>query len=63
MSDEQKRSRTDQFAQRLQVSPIAARYRLDQLGLIDRPGRCPWPPDHIRSQSPRRPLLRQGERQ
>jgi Zn-dependent peptidase ImmA (M78 family) len=51
------------LAERLQVSPIAARYRLDQLGLIDRPGRCPWPPNHFRNQRAHRPLLRQGERQ
>jgi len=52
------------LATRLQVSPVAARYRLDQLGLLDRIGRCPWPPDHFRSQRSRRPLLRlQGERQ
>jgi hypothetical protein len=56
--------RTTVLAERLQVSPIAARYRLDQLGLVDRGSRCPWPPDHFRSQRRRQPLLRiQGGRQ
>src|SRR5436190_190076 len=45
--------RTTPLAERLQVSPIAARYRLDQLGLIERGTRCPWPPDHFRSQRSR----------
>jgi Zn-dependent peptidase ImmA (M78 family) len=41
------------LAERLQVSPVAIRYRLDQLGLIDRPSRCEgprgsWPPGDYR---------------
>jgi hypothetical protein len=30
------------LAEKLQVSPAALRYRLDQLGLTERPARCEW---------------------
>jgi hypothetical protein len=33
-----------QLAGTLFVSPRALRFRLDQLGLTERPGRCSWPP-------------------
>ncbi|HEX6700901.1 MAG TPA: ImmA/IrrE family metallo-endopeptidase [Gaiellaceae bacterium] len=55
--------RTTPLAERLQVSPIAARYRLDQLGLVDRASRCPWPPAHFRSQRNRVTVRLQGGRQ
>lgn len=34
--------RVDRLVESLQVSPAAVRYRLDQLGLTERPRRCEW---------------------
>ena len=42
-------NRTDtELAKTLHVSPQAVRYHLDQLGLIDKPARCIWPPTNFR---------------
>jgi Zn-dependent peptidase ImmA (M78 family) len=35
--------RIDRLVESLQVSPAAVRYRLDQLGLTEKPRRCEWP--------------------
>jgi Zn-dependent peptidase ImmA (M78 family) len=37
----------ERLAEQLQVSPAAARYRLDQLGLTERPARCAWRSDRF----------------
>ena len=39
------------LAETLFVSPRALRFRLDQLGLTERPGRCSWPPTRSRRTS------------
>ncbi|MGH3429221.1 MAG: ImmA/IrrE family metallo-endopeptidase [Mycobacteriales bacterium] len=49
-----------ELAAKLQVSPTALRYRLDQLGLTERPARCEW---RIRSTSARPRALTIGGRQ
>ena len=42
-----------QLAERLRVSPAALRYRLDQLGLTERAGRCHRPINVVRRRTPR----------
>jgi Zn-dependent peptidase ImmA (M78 family) len=37
----------ERLAEKLQVSPAAARYRLDQLGLTEKPARCAWRVDRF----------------
>ena len=44
----------EHMAERLRVSPAAARYRLDQLGLTDRPARCETARRSYRSRMPTR---------
>lgn len=53
------------LAEQMQVSPAAMRYRLDQLGLIERPNRCAWRPNRIRHAPPIafEPALATGGRQ
>jgi Zn-dependent peptidase ImmA (M78 family) len=40
------------LAETLYVSPKALRFRLDQLGLTEQPGRCSWPPTRTRRLTP-----------
>lgn len=42
------------MAKLFNVSPAAMRFRLDQLGLIDNPGRCHWDRSTYRRRSPRK---------
>lgn len=48
----------ERLAEKLRVSPAAARYRLDQLGLIDRAARCETARHAYTSRTARRSMLR-----